>query len=107
MHACRDLDVAYRLREPVRARLSVESSFLGQIADRLLDEERVSAGSLDEEFPQRGYGGVRPEQACEQVPDRLGSERDEGDLAVVRVPHPPSGKFRAEVGDDQRAGPWV
>ena len=84
-----------RSHEPVGAALALEASRLDQRLHELLDEERVARGPLADQLRQPVERGIGAEQVGEQLLDRLGAERGEGDLAVVGLRHPGGAGTRA------------
>ena len=83
--------------------LALEVASLDQGPHDLLDEERVARRALADEVCQPTERGIRTEQIRQELLDRLGAERGQGDLAVVGLRHPLSVVIGPEVEDRQAA----
>ena len=78
----RHAGVLDRARQPVGAALALQVAGLGQLADDLLDEERVALGALVDQLAEAVERGVLAGQVAQQLQRVRLAERLERDLAV-------------------------
>src|SRR5262249_17811565 len=89
-----------RRRQPVVAAPSRQLTTLHQRLHHLLDEERITLGARADELRQRRDARILAELVAEQRANRLGIERLERQLLVVRALHPARLVLRTE-GEEQ------
>jgi hypothetical protein len=90
LHAGGQPGLVQRTTQSVGPRLSGECAVLDQGADHLLDEEGIATGPLRQVAGQWGKGRVVTTQFGEHLGHRLGRQREQRDLPVRRVAHPPT-----------------
>jgi hypothetical protein len=73
----------------------------------LLDEERVPVRARVDRRRQRGDARIPTEQLVEQLLQRCLRERQEGELLVVGLPHPPRLVLGSEVDEHEAPGGGV
>ena len=104
LHAGRHAGVLDRPRQPVGAALALEVAGLGELADDLLDEERVAGGALVDQLGEAVERGVLAGQVAQQLARVGRAQRLQRDLAVVGGPAQSALVLGPEVDDDQRLG---
>ena len=85
LHGDRHTRVLDRAHQAVGAALALEVAGLGQLADDLLDEERVALGALVDRLVEPVQRGVLAGQVAQQLAGVLARQRLQGDL-VGRSP---------------------
>ena len=82
LHGGRHAGVLDRAGEAVGAALALQVAALGQLADDLLDEERVALGALVDQLAEPVERGVLAGQVAQQLAGVRLAERLERDLPV-------------------------
>ncbi len=94
----------HRPGQPVAAALALQPSGLGQLADDLLDEERVAGGTLVDWLLETVQRGVLAGDVAQHLARVSRSERSEGDAAVGGSGAPGGLVFGPVVDHQQRLG---
>jgi len=104
LNAGRHLQRFDRRRQPVGAPPSRQLTALHQRLHHLLDEERIALGARVDDLGQRRDARILPELIAQERADRLGLERLERQLLVVRALHPARLVLGTEGDDQEIAG---